>query len=411
MKHLKSLILSTLIVLFISCQTNKSIIPSQSISVVPFSLKIAMHNAPENVFSIHGTLEKTGYNSISQQFVINNDTATAFFGDIVAGTWHLSVTAFDSMQNAIYFGETDVAVNAGQTNTVYLQLDPLTGSLVVMVTWGNPVFTSNEYIYMHTHDYSPKIIYRYNFKTSLLEQLTNENYTSYPVYLKNINKIGYTNKTRNEYWIMNTNGLNKSSLFSFSSYNIHHQSYSPATNKTYFYSIESSRRLVEMDYNGQNLRYLTDNNNDAYPEINITGDSLLFHSNRYGIHNIFLLDLLTMSETQLTFNTESSWRPRWSNINNGFYYHLTDSLGYVDIMFYNFNNGISESVINLNSLYIHAYCPSPDESKFALICSHSSSYTTRPQDLYIYDMATSTLTQKTYANLLLTKPQWYQLNE
>lgn len=207
------------------------------------------------------------------------------------------------------------------------------------------------------------------------------------------------------------NGQNKESLFSYSSFNINHQSYSTTTNKVYAYSIESTRRIFEMDYNGQNFRYLTDINNNAYPEINFTGDSLLFHSDRSGIHNIFLLDLSTMLESQVTNNFERSNRPRWSLSKNGFYYHKTDSMGYANIMFYNFNNGISESVINLNSLYIHAYCPSPDESKFALICSHSSSYTTRPQDLYIYDMATSTLTQKTYANLLLTKPQWYQLNE
>jgi hypothetical protein len=410
MKILKTLLPLLLFVVLISCQSNKSNAPNQSIDFVPFSLKIAMNNTPANVFSIEGVLEKTGYNTITEQFVINNDTATAYFGDIVTGTWHLSVTAFDSMQNVIYFGETDVSIIAGIINTVYLQLDPITGSLVVVVTWGTTGSPGDEYIYMHTHDYSPKVIYRYNFQTSLLEQLTFENQTSYPIYISNINKIGYTNNSRAEYWIMDPNGQNKESLFPYPSFNINHQSFCSTTNKTYCYSIESSRKLVEMDYNSQNFRYLTDNNNDAYPEINFSGDSLLFHSDRNGTNNIFMLDLSTMLVNQITYNSEISNRPRWSPSKNGFYYHKTDSNGFANIMFYNFNNELSESIVDLNSLYIHAYCVAPDENEIALICSNSPSYTSGPQNLYVYDLATATLTQKTYANLLLTKPQWYQMN-
>ncbi len=178
-------------------------------------------------------------------------------------------------------------------------------------------------------------------------------------------------------------------------------------NKIYFYSIESTRRLAVVDYDGQNFQYLTETNNNAHPEINSSGDSLLFHSDRTGTQNIYLLNLSAMTESQITFNSERSVKPRWSSNKNGFYYHKTDSSGYADIMFYNLHNNTSEIFYEMSNLYIHNYGLSPDENKIALLCSNSPSTTAIPTNLYIYDIATGSLSQKTFANLLLAKPRWY----
>jgi len=103
-----------------------------------------MKDAPSNVVSIAGTLTRSGYDTVQNQFAIANDTATCNFNNVAAGTWHLQVNAYDASNTLTYTGATDVQVSPGVATPVYLVLDPATGSILVTVTWGTNGTSSNK---------------------------------------------------------------------------------------------------------------------------------------------------------------------------------------------------------------------------------------------------------------------------
>ncbi len=122
--------------LLISCHKQVVTSPAQQEDTVNFLAKMSISNAPSEVASITGILEREGYSSVTAAFDMQADTATADFGSIYSGLWHLSVTAYSDSNEAIYKGETDVYIYPGKENIIYLQLNPLTGKLTVIVTWG-----------------------------------------------------------------------------------------------------------------------------------------------------------------------------------------------------------------------------------------------------------------------------------
>ncbi len=59
--------------------------------------------------------------------------------DLTSGLWTLTVNAFNENGTFIYTGSTTVNVQPGINTPVYLHLNPTTGSLEIIVTWGeNP---------------------------------------------------------------------------------------------------------------------------------------------------------------------------------------------------------------------------------------------------------------------------------
>ncbi|NOX88053.1 MAG: hypothetical protein GXO77_03435, partial [Calditrichaeota bacterium] len=121
----------------ISCQTQVSQ-PSEKIPEAQSSVlfKIDMTNAPQTVTSIKGTLTNIT-DSISFDFEIKDGYARALVENIPAGTWNLQVDAFDSEGKLLYTGTSTVEVISGKIIPVYLQLNPVTGSIEIIVTWGN----------------------------------------------------------------------------------------------------------------------------------------------------------------------------------------------------------------------------------------------------------------------------------
>lgn len=127
--------LSICLVLFLfSCQNEPPVQPDDE--PAPAIFKLLTGSIPAEVDSIAGKLERPGYDPIERGFSVSGDTATADFGQIAAGQWHLSVSAFNTSGDVIYFGETLVMINAGQVNIVYLQMNPVTGELIVKIYWG-----------------------------------------------------------------------------------------------------------------------------------------------------------------------------------------------------------------------------------------------------------------------------------
>lgn len=369
-------------------------------------LTLNLNNAPAEVYSISGILERTGYSSIQRIFTISGDSAYADFGQVVVGTWHLSVSAFDSSNQEIYHGETDVTIQAGQINTIMLTLNPVTGGLVVIVNWGTP--TTGDYIYTYNFRDPPRNVYRFNLQTSLLEQLTNEDMSEFPVYLSNIDKIGYQRPYIHQFWIMDKNGSNKQFLFQ-QSFDMEMPDFAPGNQRLCFYLIEGGgRRLGLMNFDGTEFEYLTPYSslNNAIPDINDAGDRILYQSDLTGNYNIFMMNLQNNTTEQLTFNSYKSTYPQWSSNNNGFYY-LMETTDSVQIIYQNLNSNSAETIISLADPYIIDFTFSPDEQKICLLCSPNfGNY--EPRNIYIYDLNTNQISQKTFTNFLFDRPKWYQ---
>ena len=132
-----TLLIAIFNIILLSC---KSKIPTASNSQLEsdqlrFKAKILVSNAPDDVFRIEGKLERNDFDPIIRDFIIEADSAIADFGKIKAGIWHLSVTAYSSTNTALYFGETYVNVIVGRSNIVNLELQPMDGNLIVVVSW------------------------------------------------------------------------------------------------------------------------------------------------------------------------------------------------------------------------------------------------------------------------------------
>ena len=103
-----------------------------------FEMKIPMTNAPQDVVKLSGSLTHQAFDEILFNFQIEGDSAKAIVNDIPSGTWLLTVDAYNSDNHVIYTGSTRVNILPGIINQVTLHLNPTTGELLVIVTWGIP---------------------------------------------------------------------------------------------------------------------------------------------------------------------------------------------------------------------------------------------------------------------------------
>ncbi len=79
---------------------------------------------------ITGEPIRTGFDPVVREFEIDDNSAATDFGNVMAELWHLSVTAFDSGQTTLFYGETDVNIQPGIMNEVHLHPHPLSGGLI-----------------------------------------------------------------------------------------------------------------------------------------------------------------------------------------------------------------------------------------------------------------------------------------
>ena len=387
--------------------------PSQSSSdTASVQLLLSTADTPENVNSISGELTRSGFDSIIREFTIAGDSATANFGEIAVGAWHLSVTAYSGSMEPLYEGETDVYITGGALNVVHLTMEPTTGTLQVVVTWGGgDGSNSGEFIYMYTPYNSPegRDIYRYSLQTGDLIQITHGLNAAYPSKLSN-NHIGFMTRNPDQYRSADPAGNNQEILFSLPEPHFNSPQYNSFTNSLFFYTYNfySTRNLAVIDLSGENYSLLTENNfSDGGPYPNTTGDSLLFHSNRSGVRNIFLMDLSSNEATQVTNHENTTNLPQWSKFSNGFYYVLRNEQTANSMVLYkNFETSNIDTIFNPTDIYFLNFCLSPDESKIAVDGSTIENIGIQ-RNLFIYDRTTGIYTQKTFTDMTLQTPRWY----
>lgn len=148
----KFLVFFIAILFFISCEKQITQLDDNldlSKSVGQVSLNIDMSQAPSDVTELKGILTRSGYDTIAFDFEIESNSAYALVEDIFCGEWKLTVNAYNSEGIIIYTGSTFVNVFPGTVTQVKLHLNPTTGDLEIIVTWGNGITVTdidgNEY--------------------------------------------------------------------------------------------------------------------------------------------------------------------------------------------------------------------------------------------------------------------------
>lgn len=130
------IIFGSFILVMIGCQ-NQIKTPTETLTPEGnLNLKLDMNNAPTDVVQLKGLL-RNDTDTLQFDFEIKNGYAEALIENISSGLWELQVDALDGNGNIIYTGKTEVFVNPGVVTPVYLHLNPVTGSLQIIVTWGD----------------------------------------------------------------------------------------------------------------------------------------------------------------------------------------------------------------------------------------------------------------------------------
>ncbi len=123
--------------LFSACQTNTpGLVEQQPAPQGTLNLKLDMRQAPKEVYAIEGLLTNE-QDTLRFQFTLADSYAVAQVNDIPSGYWTLTVNALDAGGKVIYSGSTTVYISPGIITPVYLQLNPVNGSLRIIVTWGD----------------------------------------------------------------------------------------------------------------------------------------------------------------------------------------------------------------------------------------------------------------------------------
>ena len=128
------------VVIFLNYCTNLNDNPTQPVdqpaSEGSVTLNLDMSAAPQNVASVKGFLARAEEDTVFFTFEIRGDKAVAQVENVMSGDWYLQVDACDAQGNVLYTGNTQVTVEAGKIIPVYLQLNPVTGGLIIYVSWG-----------------------------------------------------------------------------------------------------------------------------------------------------------------------------------------------------------------------------------------------------------------------------------
>jgi hypothetical protein len=137
MKTTLSITLVVLLTFAISCNDSGTVPDPLAIQQNDLgNMLLRFNSAPEGITTVIATLSRTGYSTRTLQMSISDSSAAGSFDAVPVGSWHLRVDARDSAGVVRFSGETDVNVLAGSTSNVSLQLQPTSGRIVIVVTWG-----------------------------------------------------------------------------------------------------------------------------------------------------------------------------------------------------------------------------------------------------------------------------------
>ncbi len=135
-----SIVLVMFAVVLSSCNLNElSGTDNKDEETASLEFSISLAKAPVEIISMSGFLSRSGEDTIKFDFTIKGDNAYCKVKEIKPGDWKLTVNAYNANYELAYNGSTIVKIEPGIETKVYLHLDPATGSLRVVVTWGTDI--------------------------------------------------------------------------------------------------------------------------------------------------------------------------------------------------------------------------------------------------------------------------------
>ena len=142
------IVLPVLLVLLIAgCQQDALILPPNSAPHATGKIVLTLPPAPAGVSAVIATLSRSGFDTvrISLNLSDSGQGASGSMDGLSAGPWHLEVDAFDEYHRVIYTGATDVTIVPGQVTDVSLTLEPASGGIRIIVTWGTSILFSDNF--------------------------------------------------------------------------------------------------------------------------------------------------------------------------------------------------------------------------------------------------------------------------
>lgn len=106
-------------------------------------IQMNLKSMPAEVKEITGMLTRSGYEPIAFEFEMTDNSAYSLIENIAEGTWILQVDAYNSDGDIIYTASQEIEILTNQLTSVALELMG-TGSLEIIVTWGDVVTTGED---------------------------------------------------------------------------------------------------------------------------------------------------------------------------------------------------------------------------------------------------------------------------
>ncbi len=345
MKHTLSFIIISILVLFmVGCQNNITD-PSSPLekNTDGFSLSIDMGNAPDEVVALSGKLYREDQDTVRFDFVITGRIAQATVTGLIPGEWGMEVYAMDDKGNVLYSGSTSVEVVAGKIIPVYLHLDPVTGGLSIIVTWGdgglhNKILfmgkdssniwkmasmdlSGNNFVILGDGTYplwingNDYVIYRngtrsidkINFVTNQIERMGSAPvHINFLRYSKEKNVLVFDYYENTGVWQIGYMNLDGSGFTSV----VVDQSYKkrpvPVGDWIYYMGNASGNtQIYKVRFDGSDLQQVTSGQEESgFPNFNLQGNKMIYTSK--GSNGFYLkeLDLQTNTTREITFSNE-----------------------------------------------------------------------------------------------------------
>ncbi|MFH0758179.1 MAG: pre-peptidase C-terminal domain-containing protein [Bacteroidota bacterium] len=142
---MKQITICFFVFLAISACENKTGIQNPEIKTGVLSLQMDVQRIPSEVVKIEGSLSRVDFESIYFDFEVAEQSASQLIEYIAIGVWTVKIDAYNDAGDIIYSATTDVLVVANLVTPVYIHLMK-TGSVEIIVTWGDDRFEDNDYL-------------------------------------------------------------------------------------------------------------------------------------------------------------------------------------------------------------------------------------------------------------------------
>jgi hypothetical protein len=400
MKKFLFIIITINLLLFFGCDSSNSI--TQSDEKGNFNLRMTRETIPENVHSIEAQLSSEA-ETLTADFDMESDPVEAEFSNLQVGNWNLSVSAFDTGNNLVFFGETEVTINSG-INYANVEMNPVGGNLIVNLTWNeNGVNEEENYVIVFTADDPNNIrnVYRYNLESNEFVQITTEGNSTFPEYMEDLDKIVFQRWGNIDILTMDIDGSNIQEFGHFTFAGIQPE-YCLGNQMFYYYYIgnDGYRDIVaENPLTGEIMTVPGGDYNNRGPEPNEDGTQILYVSDRSGIQQIYKYDFETNSDTQLTFGENVHSQPTWKKDYSAYYYKSLDTMS-----IYKYDLSTETTTTILSDIEGESFCfeIDPDEEYIALTIRRQN----YAGNFYMYNMQTQTYEQISESGTIYNVPRW-----